>query len=102
MLIDSGAEVSVILRVTGMLLGMSRRSGEEVKHIRGAGGGRVPVLYRQVRLTIGDHNVRARVGWIQDGTPLSILGRRDVFRHFSIEFREFDEVTVFRHVSELD
>jgi hypothetical protein len=40
-------------------------------------------------------------GWIQDDTPLSILGRRGVFPHFSVEFREFEWVTAFRHRSEL-
>ncbi|NCP33450.1 MAG: hypothetical protein GW867_25855 [Armatimonadetes bacterium] len=101
MLIDSGADVSLLPRAVGAALGRSVDPDEQLSYLRGAGGGRVPVVYRRVRLLIGDHWMRAPVGWVQDGSPLLILGRRGVFPQFAVEFRQFEWVTIFRHVSEL-
>jgi hypothetical protein len=101
MLVDSGADVSLIPQVVGVALGMRVRVAERPTYLRGAGGGRIPVLYRQVRVHIGDHWFRAPVAWVQDESPLLILGRRGVFHQFAVEFRQFEWVTAFRHVSEL-
>ena len=101
MLVDSGADVSLIPFAVGVDLGMRQHSGEPVRYLRGAGG-RVPVLPRRVTLRIGEHPLRAQVAWVQDSSPLLILGRSGAFSRFSVEFREFEYMTVFRHVGELD
>jgi hypothetical protein len=100
MLVDSGADISLIPFAVGVDLGMRQRSGEPVCYLRGAGG-RVPVLPRRVTLRIGDHPLRTQVAWVQDSSPLLILGRSGVFSRFSVEFREFERTTVFRHLCEL-
>jgi hypothetical protein len=73
----------------------------DVKYLGGAGGGRIPVIYRHVEMQIGAHLFSVEVGWIQNELPLLVLGRRGVFSNFSIEFREFEGVVIFRHISEL-
>ena len=101
MLIDSGADVSLITRQTGIKLGFTVSPTDEVRHLGGAGGGRIPVIYRQVEMQIGAHLFHAEVGWLQNEQPLLVLGRRGVFNNFSIELREFEGIVIFRHVSEL-
>jgi len=101
MLIDSGADVSLITRQTGIRLGFTVPQADKVRYLGGAGGGRIPVIYRQVEMQIGAHLFSTEVGWIQSEQPLLVLGRRGVFSNFSIEFREFEGVVIFRHISEL-
>ena len=101
MLIDSGADVSLITRQTGIRLGFTVPQADEVRYLGGAGGGRIPVIYRQVEMQIGTNLFSTEVGWIQSEQPLLVLGRRGVFSNFSIEFREFEGVVIFRHISEL-
>ncbi|MBI1924441.1 retropepsin-like domain-containing protein [Candidatus Poribacteria bacterium] len=100
MLIDSGADVSVITKQTGIRLGLTISPTDQMKSLGGTGG-RIPVIYRQIEMQIGPHSFQAEVGWIQNDQPLLILGRRDVFSSFSIEFREFENLVIFRHISEL-
>ncbi len=100
MLIDSGADVSVITKQTGIRLGLTTSPTDQMKSLGGAGG-RIPVIYRRVEMQIGPHSFQAEVGCIQNNQPLLILGRRDVFNSFSIEFREFENLVIFRHISEL-
>lgn len=89
MLIDSGADVSLIPFSIGELLGLQVDLGNR-REASGVGEGAVPYILSETRLRIAEAEVPARIGWaLIDEVPL-ILGRLDVFRQFSIEFREFE------------
>jgi hypothetical protein len=102
MLIDSGADISLISKETGFQLGLTASQTDRIKSLGGAGGGQIPVIYRQIEMQIGGHSFQVEVGWLQNDMPLLILGRRDVFPNFSIEFREFENLVIFRHISDLN
>lgn len=73
MIIDSGADISIIPYTLGEDLGLH--------------------LDMEKRR---DARVEARVGWaLTDDVPL-ILGRLDIFRSFVIEFRELEGKIIFR------
>jgi hypothetical protein len=89
MLLDSGADLSLIPYSVGEAIGlepdMSRRS-----EIQGVGEGSVPYILSRVQISIGATEVPVRIGWtLIEEVPL-LLGRLDVFRHFAIEFRTFE------------
>ena len=89
MLLDSGADLSLIPYSVGEAIGlepdMSRRS-----EIQGVGEGSVPYILSRVQISIGATVVPVRVGWtLTEEVPL-LLGRLDVFRHFAVEFRAFE------------
>ena len=108
MLIDSGADISIIPFAIGEYLGFRRIEGEPELDIY-RGGRRVSCFIRQVEMTIGKFSFTAPVGWAQPAPRLStvladttrVLGRYGVFQHFSIEFREYELKTIFRRPEEI-
>jgi len=100
MLIDSGADISIIPFAIGEHLGFRRMDGEPKLDIY-RGGRRVSCLIQQVEMTIGEFSFAAPVGWAQIADTSRILGRYGVFQHFSIEFRGYELKTIFRRPEEI-
>lgn len=95
MIIDSGADISIIPYTLGEDLGL-HLDMEKRRDVRGVGDSSVAYILSTVEVQIGDLNVEARVGWaLTDDVPL-ILGRLDIFRSFVIEFRELEGKIIFR------
>jgi hypothetical protein len=94
MYVDSGADITLIPRSVGDLLGfeMNKRS---IVDITGVGGGTVPVIVKEVTMGLGEEIFDARVAWalIEDVPPL--LGRMDVFNKFEVIFKEEEREVVF-------
>jgi hypothetical protein len=93
MLIDSGADISLLpaslAELIGLQLDMKNR-----REVYGLGEGGVPYVLSPVTLRIRDVEISARVAWaLAEDVPL-VLGRLDVFRRFAIEFREFENRVV--------
>jgi hypothetical protein len=99
MLVDSGADLSMIPKTIGDQLGFILERGEMVYTVGGIGGG-IPVVYRSVFLTVGETSLPIRIAWgLSDEIP-SVLGRLDVFDYFDIEFVQHRKVVIFREPSE--
>ncbi len=100
MLLDSGADLSLIPYSAGQAIGLEldiKARGE----VQGIGEGSIPYILSQVRIKIGDVETPARIGWVLiEDVPL-ILGRLDVFRSFVVEFREFENRILLKHRNEL-
>ena len=94
MYVDSGADITLIPRSVGDLLGFEVER-ERIVDISGVGGGNVPVIIKETVIDIGGEIFDARVAWalIEDVPPL--LGRMDVFLKFEAIFREWKKVMVF-------
>ena len=100
MLIDSGADFSLIRCQAGKELGLSR-SDEEVLLFAQGIGGRASYLLRRIRLVIDGHPVSAMVAWCQDeDIEEMIVGRQDVFDAFHIEFRQSERRVIFKPVED--
>lgn len=89
MLLDSGADISLLPYAIGNAIGLEVDLKRR-REVHGIGEGGVAYILSDVTLKIGGCEIPVRVGWtlIEEVPP--ILGRLDVFRQFSIEFRELE------------
>ena len=95
MLVDSGADFSVISKKLGEELGFALADGEQMLLAHGIGGN-VNYVLRHMQMTIEGSSFDAPVAWLQEtGHDEEILGREKVFDLFNIEFRQADEEIIF-------
>ncbi|WP_309740526.1 MULTISPECIES: retropepsin-like aspartic protease [unclassified Chamaesiphon] len=97
MLVDSGAELSLISLEIGELLGFALADGEILSDGTGVGG-EIQYVTRAVDFTINGHSFKAPVAWLQTeitDAPL-LLGREVVFDLFNIEFIQAEERIEFK------
>ncbi|MEA2066819.1 MAG: hypothetical protein U9O65_07010 [Thermotogota bacterium] len=69
---------------------------DEVKEIGGVGGGKVPVIVREVELRICDEVIRVTVAIALIKDIPYLLGREGVFDHFEVCFRNKKRITSFK------
>lgn len=95
MLVDSGADFSVISNKSGIDLGFKLAESEQ-KLIAYGIGGTVEYVLRRIQFNINDFNFYAPVAWLQsrDNNEM-ILGREVVFDLFDITFKQADEKIIF-------
>ncbi|OCR01996.1 hypothetical protein BCD67_05350 [Oscillatoriales cyanobacterium USR001] len=96
MLVDSGAELSLITKQLGEDLGLSRTTGERINKAEGVGGS-IEYLLRDIEMELDGHVFTAPVAWAQtDFCEEILLGREVVFDLFDIEFKQADETIIFK------
>jgi len=94
--VDSGADITLIPLSVGDLIGLRRLKQDKLRRIMGVGKSSIPINVKTISMRIGPMSFRARVAWSQvEEVPL-LLGRTDVFRKFSVTFREKEGITIFR------
>ena len=98
MLVDSGADISVISKDFGELLGLSISDNEKIFSASGVGGGVLKYVEREIFFKINNKTiVKVPVAWIQDDRYKEmIIGREVVFDAFDIEFKQADETIIFK------
>ncbi|MEI2578901.1 retropepsin-like domain-containing protein [Scytonema sp. PRP1] len=103
MLVDSGAELSLISLKVGQDLGYALADAESTL-LAETIGGRVEYVLRNVEMTIDQHSFIAPVAWLQTNTggEQLLLGREVVFDKFNIEFRQADEQIIFKWREDLN
>ena len=89
MLLDSGADLSLIPYSVGETIGLELDI-ENRSEVQGIGEGSVPYILTTVKLKIEEVEIPIRMGWALIEEVPFILGRLDIFQKFSIEFREFE------------
>jgi len=100
MLVDSGADLSILPYSVGETLGLQFDIGTR-SEVQGIGEGAVPYVLGEVELQLSGIALRVRIGWALIEEVPFLLGRLDVFRELAIEFREFENKIVIRHRSEM-
>jgi hypothetical protein len=95
--IDSGADLTLIPRSLGDLLGLKITAAElsEPKEIKGISSLAIPVIIKRLRLKLGEQQFEARVAWSMIEDVPTLLGREDVFKLFQILF-DRNQKTIFR------
>ena len=101
MYIDSGADMTLIPLSFGRLLGLELRK-EDIKHLRGVGGGEVPVIITKVDIIMDDIEFPIDVAWTLEEDVPPLLGRTDVFDRFRIAFDQGEGVIIFEDKGDLD
>lgn len=95
-LVDSGAELSLISKKLGEDLGYTKGS-EEVNNQAEGVGGSIEYLLRQVEIQLDGHVFTAPFAWAQtDFCQEILLGREVVFDLFDIEFKQAEETIIFK------
>lgn len=93
--VDSGADVTLIPRSVGELLGFKVESPEEISEINGVGERGIPIVVKKVKLQIGQEKLKTKIAWsLVEEVPL-LLGREDFFKYFDIIFAK-NKKTIFR------
>jgi hypothetical protein len=97
MLVDSGADFSLMPKQLGLDLGY--QVGEEEVMAKGEGiGGEVNYVLRKIEISINDRTFIAPIAWLQTEDVAEILlGREVVFDIFDIEFKQRDRQIIFRY-----
>jgi len=92
---DSGADITLLPRSFLYFLDV-KFTEDEVKEIGGVGGGKVPVIVREVELRLCDEVVRVTVAITLIKDIPYLLGREGVFDHFEVCFRNKKRITSFK------
>ena len=93
--IDSGADITLIPRSVGDLLGFELAPEETIEEIGGIAGA-LPTVRRRVTVRIANHKLEAEVSWaLTEEVPL-LLGRKDIFDAFHITFKQDQGLVVFK------
>jgi hypothetical protein len=96
MLVDSGADFSVISKKAGIDLGFHLADAEQTLLAYGIGG-TVEYVLRKVNVLINGIEFMMPVAWLQDNQINEmIIGREVVFEEFRIEFIQAEEKIQFR------
>lgn len=96
MLVDSGADCSLISLKTGKNLGLEILETDEIDEAFGISGS-IKYIRKRISLTIDNTTLKIPVAWIQDpNCKDEILGREVVFDAFDIEFKQADEIIIFK------
>jgi hypothetical protein len=96
MLIDSGSDFTIIPYKTGVDLGFKA----DVSDLRSKGygvAGNFTFVAKEIDCIIDDNKFKLPVGWMQEEkNPHIILGREIIFDLFDVEFKQREELVVFK------
>ena len=98
MLVDSGADISVISKEFGEELGLKLADNEKIFSANGVGGGILEYVEREIYFRFNkEHTLKVPVAWIQDARYSEmIIGREVVFDSFDITLIQANEVIIFK------
>ena len=101
-LVDSGAEISLISLKIGQDLGFALADAESTL-LAETIGGNVEYVLRNLEMVIDKHHFIAPIAWLQTKTKGEqlLLGREVVFDRFDIEFKQAEEKIIFTWREEL-
>jgi len=94
MYIDSGADASVLSRSFGELFGHNVKQGQRIR-MKGFGEEEIIAYVHTMEIKIGGHVIKAKVAVAENDNVPNVLGRKDVFNLFEIQFKNIIEVTRF-------
>lgn len=93
--VDSGADISLIPKSIGDILGFIIEKTDQITEIKGIGERGVPIIIKETKIRIGEKLLETRIAWaLIEDVPL-LLGRTDIFNLFDICFKK-NKKTVFK------
>lgn len=94
MYIDSGADASVINRSYGELFGHDVEKGKRIR-MKGFGEEEIISYIHSMDILIGRNEVAIKVAIAENDRVPNVLGRKDIFNVFEIQFKNTKECTRF-------
>ncbi len=102
MLVDSGADISIIPQFVGEDLGLKIDETDYIDKAEGVNG-TVDYIIKNLTLNIDGHVFKAPVGWVlTDGVDDILLGREVVFDIFDVEFKQSKQIILFKQIMAID
>lgn len=84
--VDSGADLTMLSKSVGELLGLKIESSNKIETVKGIGKRSVAIALKKIKMQLGNKIIPARVAWaLTEDVPL-LLGRTDIFNLFNITF----------------
>lgn len=94
MYVDSGADVSIMQSSFGELFGHTVKKGRRIR-LKGVGKEEICAYVHKMDLLIGSHEIRTDVAIGENDDVPNILGRKDIFNLFEVQFKNKEEATRF-------
>ncbi len=94
MYVDSGADLTLVPRDFGLLLGMDL--SKNVGTIAGVTGNVLRISLQQTKFKIGGTVAKAKLAVASRNDVPYLLGRQGLFRHFKIIFQEYKALVSFK------
>jgi len=85
-IIDSGADITMILKSIGERLRLKPPIKKEINKIRGVGG-EIKCVLRDIMILIEDYPLFLKLSWLFEDEGHALLGR-DVFEKFDVLFKQ--------------
>ncbi len=96
MYIDSGADITLVPRNFGALLGLDL--SKNLGQIRGIGEAIVPLSLQDVTFRLETDEVKVKIAVALINQVPYVLGRYDFFKLFKITFREYEKKVIMEKV----
>lgn len=96
MYVDSGAEISLVPRNFGLLLGLDLTAN--LGQIRGIGDAIVPLSLQDVEFKVEEHKINVKIAVALINEVPYVLGRFDFFKLFKISFQEYENKIVMESI----
>jgi hypothetical protein len=93
--VDSGADISILRRSYGELLGLEVSKGRPTK-FKGFGKGEIKAYLHDLELKIGEEVIKIKVGICDNDEVPNVLGRTGVFDKYIVTFLNGMEKTSFQ------
>ena len=95
MLIDSGADISMIPFSFGKALGFKQKETDIISEVQGISGAGVPYIVKKVNFILNKKPLNVRIAWaLVEEVPI-LMGRLDIFDKFKIIFDQRKSWIVF-------
>jgi len=94
MYIDSGADASVLSRSFGELFGHNIEKGKRIR-MKGFGEEEIIAFIHTMQIKLGKHEIEVKIVIAENDNVPNVLGRKDVFNLFEIQFKNLKECTRF-------
>lgn len=92
--VDSGADITMIPKSVGEILGLKVENSEKIDTVKGIGERSVAIIIKKIKIQIDNKIIPIRVAWaLTEDVPL-LLGRTDIFKLFDIIFSK-EKKTIF-------
>ncbi len=96
MYIDSGADISLVPRNFGDLLGLDL--SKNLGQVRGIGEAIVPLSLQDVEFKVDKHEVKVKIATALINQVPYVLGRYDFFKLFKISFQEYEKKVLMEKI----
>jgi hypothetical protein len=83
--IDSGADVTILSRSFGELLGFKVKSGRPAE-FKGFGANKIHAYLHDMEIKIGNNSVKTKVAVCDSDDSVNVLGRYGIFDRYVISF----------------